>query len=104
LTEQTARKSRQTLSRESTARLRTGLATCHSTRGLTPEARAAIVMVCAEARRDEWSPETLLVAVKDACFSAPEIAHMMTTSERDGLLARVITACIQEFFRISRAD
>lgn len=84
--------------------LRDGLATCRGQRGLTPEARDAIVTLCAGARRDGWTPEHLLVAVKQACATSPEISHLTTTSERDAFLAKIITACIQEFFRSDPAD
>lgn len=86
------------LSKEAMEKLRDGLASCRGTRGLTPEARDAIVMLCADARRDGWPPEQLLIAVKDACAGSPEISHLTSTSERDAFLAKIITACIQEYF------
>ena len=88
---------------EAMDQLRDGLATCRSKRGLTPEAQRAIVTLCDGARRDSWTPEQLIVAVKDACYQSNEIAHLTTTSERDAFLARIVTACIQEFFRQDRA-
>ncbi len=91
------------LSKESMDQFRKGLATCRSKRGLTPEAIQAIVMLCDGARRDAWTPEQLVVAVKDACYTSSEITHLTTTSERDAFLAKIITACIQEFFRQDRA-
>ncbi|MDO8502408.1 MAG: hypothetical protein Q7S20_11255 [Gemmatimonadaceae bacterium] len=84
---------------DSMARLQTGLATCRPTRRLTPEARDALMAICGGARRDGWTPEQLLVAVKDACNTSSEISHLTTTSERDAFLAKVITVCIQEFYR-----
>lgn len=79
--------------------LREGLATCRSTRGLTPEANAAIVAVCEKARQDGWTAEQLLMAVKDACYQSPEIAPLASTSERDTFLAKVVSACIREFYK-----
>jgi hypothetical protein len=99
-----ARAPRLALSKEAMDKLRAGLATCRSRRGLTPEAREAIVMLCADARREGWPPEALLVAVKEGCHSSNEISHLTTTSERDAFLAKVVTACIQEFFRTDRTD
>lgn len=87
------------LSEESMDQLRKGLATCRSKRGLTNEARQAIMMLCDGARRDAWTPEQLVVAVKDTCYTSNEITHLTTTSERDAFLAKIVTACIQEFFR-----
>jgi hypothetical protein len=39
------------------------------------------------------------MAVKDACYGSPEIAHLTTTSERDAFLAKVVSACIREFYK-----
>ena len=87
------------LSPEGMKTLREGLATCRSKRGLTPEANAAIVSLCRDARANGWTAEQLLMAVKDACYSSPEISHLTTTSERDAFLAKIVTACIREFYR-----
>lgn len=88
-----------TLPKEAMADLRDGLATCGGSRRLTPQAQASITSVCHYARGAKWTPEQLLVAVKDACYTSPEITQMTTTSERDAFLSKVVTACIQEFFR-----
>ncbi|MEP6508941.1 MAG: hypothetical protein ABJC63_12015 [Gemmatimonadales bacterium] len=79
------------------------MATCRSKRGLTPEANAAIIALCEEARQDGWTAEQLLMAVKDACYGAPEIAHLTSTSERDAFLAKVISSCIREFYKDGQA-
>ncbi|MEO5902617.1 MAG: hypothetical protein ABIQ55_01250 [Gemmatimonadaceae bacterium] len=79
--------------------LREGLATCRSKRGLTPEADAAIVELCVDAREKGWTAEQLLMAVKDACYRSPEISHLTTNSERDAFLAKIVSACIREFYR-----
>lgn len=103
VSEHTAGAQHPGLSKDLMEELRSGLATCRSMHGLTPEARQAIVNLCDGARRDSWTPEQLVVAVKDACYSSTEIAHLTTTSERDAFLARIVTECIQEFFRQGRA-
>lgn len=90
---------RRVLPEDAMARLQAGLATCRSGHALTLEARDSIVAVCAGARRDAWTPEQLVIAVKDACYTSPEISHLTPTSERDAFLAMVITVCIQEFYR-----
>lgn len=79
--------------------MREGLATCRSKRGLTPEANAAIVSLCNDAHENGWTAEQLLMAVKDACYSSPEISHLTTTSERDAFLAKVVSSCIREFYK-----
>ncbi len=87
------------LPEETMAELRDGLATCRGSRRLTPQAQASITTLCRYARGARWTPEQLLVAVKDACYTSPEITHMTTTSERDAFLSKIVTACIKEFFR-----
>jgi hypothetical protein len=79
-------------------RLRDGIATCKSSRGLSPEARAVIADLCGIARGKSWTPEQLLIAVKDACYSSPEISSLTTTSEREAMLSTIVTACISEFY------
>ena len=92
------------LSSEAMTTLRVGLATCKSKRGLTPEANAAIVSLCEGAKHDGWSAEQLLMAVKDACYLSPEIAHLTSTSERDAFLAKIVSACIKEYYKGSNGD
>lgn len=91
------------LSDEILKSLQDGLATCSSRRGLSPEARSAIARLCAVARESAWTPEQLVIVVKDAVYSSPEIVHMTTASEREALLATIVTGCIQEFYT-ARAD
>ncbi len=95
----TIRSQHPPLSPESMKILRDGLATCRSKRGLTPEAVAAVGSLCANAHKEGWTAEQLLMAVKEACYSSAEISHLTTTSERDAFLSKVISACIREFYR-----
>ena len=92
------------LSSAATDKLREGLATCRSKHALSPEAHEAVVALCAEARGNGWTPEQLIVAVKDAYSASHDISPLTTTSEREAFLATLVTSCIQEFFRKSRAD
>ena len=80
-------------------RLQEGFATWRTHRTLTPEANAIVADLCKSAKQAGWSPEQLVVAVKNACNDSPEIREMTTTSERDAFLGRLVTACIKEFFR-----
>jgi hypothetical protein len=41
----------------------------------------------------------MVVAVKSTCYSSEQVAGIDTTSERDALLAKVVTACIKEYYR-----
>ena len=84
------------LSDEILKSLQDGLATCTSRRALSPEARRAIARLCAVARENSWNPEQLVVVVKEA--SLPRISHFTTTSEREAMLAAIVTGCIQEFY------
>ena len=83
--------------------LRDGLATCSVRRGLSPEARKAIASVCVVARDNSWTAEQLLILVKEVCYTSPEISHLTTTSEREALLASIVSGCIHEYYT-PRAD
>jgi hypothetical protein len=80
------------------ARLRDGIATCKSSHGLSLEARGVIAEVCNLARDGRWTPEQLIVAVKEACYSSPEIAMLTTASEREAMMATIVTGCICEYY------
>ena len=83
--------------------LRDGLATCSLRRGLSPEARKAIASVCAAAHDNSWTVEQLLILVKEVCYTSPEISHLTTTSDREAMLATIVSGCIQEYYT-PRAD
>ena len=87
------------LPKEALDKLRSSLAARGTRKTLSTEEREVVAELCSGARKGGWTPEQLIVAVKDACYTSPEIAHLTTTSERDAFLARIVTACIEEFFR-----
>jgi hypothetical protein len=60
--------------------------------------RPAITTICAEARQREITPERLLVIIKEMWRVLPEVQNLPRGAERDGLLERVITISIEEFF------
>jgi hypothetical protein len=91
------------LSDEILKSLRASLATCTSRQGLSTEARMALATVCSVARQNSWTPEQLLILVKEVCYTSPEIAHLTTTSERDALLSTIVSGCIREYYS-PRAD
>ena len=66
---------------------------------LGPEQDELVRVLCQGARRAGWTPEQLVVAVKDACSSSADISQRTTTSERETFLARIVTACIKEYYR-----
>ena len=84
---------------EALQRLRTSLPTWRARQVLPPEASSIVQELCAGARASGWTPEQLIVAVKNACYSSEEVTQLDTTSERDALLSRVVTTCIKEYFR-----
>jgi hypothetical protein len=91
------------LSDEILKSLRDGLATCSLNRGLSLEARNALAAVCSYAHEKSWSPEQLLILVKEVCYTSPEISHLTTTSEREALLSTIVRGCIHEYYT-PRAD
>jgi hypothetical protein len=91
------------LSDEILKSLQDGLATCTSHRALSPEARRAIAKFCTLARENSWTPEQLVIVVKEACHLSPEISHGTPTADRETLISMIVTSCIQEFYT-PRAD
>ena len=89
---------------DSVRKLRDGLSTCKTSRGLSREARASISELCESARKSDWAMEHLIIAVKEACYQSAEIARLTSTSEREALVSTVVTACIQEFYAPVLAD
>ena len=85
-------------------RLRSSLPYWRARSALPPEATVIVQDLCAAARAAGWTPEQLVVAVKTACYASDEVTQLDTTSERDALLARVVTSCIKEFFRGNEAN
>ena len=79
-------------------RLRASLPSWRARSALPPEATVIVRELCTAARAAGWTPEQLVVAVKNTFYSSNEV-KLDTTSERDALLARVVTSCIKEFFR-----
>jgi hypothetical protein len=60
--------------------------------------RSAVRLVCADARRQHYTPEKLLVDLKDVLRATPAVQQVPRGPERDDLVARVVTLCIDEFF------
>jgi hypothetical protein len=60
--------------------------------------RRAVQIVCADARLKRYTPERLLIDVKDALRVLPEVQQMARGPERDEFISSVVTLCIDEFF------
>lgn len=63
-----------------------------------PDLRRALRTVCAEAHRRHLRAEQLLILFKQAWSSLPEVEQLPRGIERDELLGRIITVCIEEFY------
>ena len=70
--------------------------------GLAPssasELRFAIRLICHDARRSDWSPESLVVAFKTAVHSVPALQRLPRGPKRDEFITRLVTLCINEFY------
>ena len=64
--------------------------------------RNAVQLICAEARVKNYTPERLLIDVKDALRLSPEVQQLPRGPERDEVVASVVTLCINEFFGAGR--
>jgi len=60
--------------------------------------RRAIRAMCDEAHRNGLRAEQLLVILKDAWSSLPEVARLSPGGTRERLLDRIVTMCVEEFY------
>lgn len=88
-----------TLPPEIATDLRMALSQCRAASGLPEIVRETIRLACSTAKENLWTPEQLVVAVKEVCFSSTELLRLCTSSEREEIVARVVTGCIREFYR-----
>ena len=63
------------------------------------ELQASLLVVATEARARDILPEQLLVRLKDAWGSLPEVRAMRDAQQQARLLERVVTACIREYYK-----
>ena len=61
--------------------------------------RAALRAVAVEAQARQIRAEQLIVVLKQVWHTVPEVRSAPTRDIQDGLLDRLITACIQEYYR-----
>jgi hypothetical protein len=69
---------------------------------VTPRQRAVLIEICSGPEQFDHTPEQLLVAFKDGLNDAADHAEIPHGSDRDDLLARLVTAFIEELFRSPR--
>jgi hypothetical protein len=60
--------------------------------------QASLVRVATEARARDILPEQLLVRLKEAWSTLPEVRAMRDANEQARLLERVVTMCIREYY------
>jgi hypothetical protein len=58
----------------------------------------SLLMMANEARARTILPEQLLIVLKDVWNTLPEVRSMKDTREQIGMLQRVVTMCIKEYY------
>jgi hypothetical protein len=93
-------RARPRLSAQGVAVLQTALERTVASRNPTSVAglQHAIRRICLDARRNAWPPEQLLVAFKKALHSLPCVQRLTAGPDRDELVARLVTLCIEEYY------
>jgi hypothetical protein len=66
---------------------------------VTHRQRALLIQICSASERYDHTPEQLLVAFKEALHDAADQANVPHGGDRDELLARLVSAFIEELFR-----
>jgi hypothetical protein len=80
--------------------LRTALARSGTGHTVTSEQRAIIQQICAAPEKLTFAPEDFLIAFKLALANAANSVGIPPGPERNDLLARMVSVCIEEFFRL----
>lgn len=65
----------------------------------TPMYRPQLRALAIEARARRMSPEQLLCALKQSWSARPEVRDPRRRSEATVILAKIVTICIEEYFR-----
>ena len=71
---------------------------------VSAEQRAAIRRICSAPERHHYEPEDLLIAFKLALVDAANEVGIPPGSDRNDLLARLVTAYIEEFYGAPASD
>jgi hypothetical protein len=81
--------------------LRTALTLSGTGRAVTSEQRAIIHQICSAPEKLAFAPEDFVIAFKLALTNAANELGIRPGSDRNELLARLVSICIEEFFRSS---
>jgi hypothetical protein len=84
--------------------LRTALELNGTARTVTSEQRAIINQICSAPERLTFAPEDFVIAIKLALTNAANELGIRPGSDRNELLARLVSVCIEEFFRAPSAN
>lgn len=87
------------LDAESVARLRAALAEVARDGNPTSTLRDELCRVADEARSRQIRAEQLLVLLKDLWADLPEVRRAVDVKEKAALLQRLVTWCIEEYYR-----
>ncbi|MDQ6769934.1 MAG: hypothetical protein M3Z54_08105 [Gemmatimonadota bacterium] len=82
------------------ALLRTALSAAGTGITVTSEQRAIINQICSAPEKLTFAPEDFLIAFKLALTNAANEVGIHPGPERNDLLARMVSICIEEFFRL----
>jgi hypothetical protein len=80
--------------------LRSALSAKSTGRAITSEQRAIITQICSAPEKASFAPEDFLIAFKLALVNAANEVGIPPGPERNEFLARMVSVCIEEFFRL----
>jgi hypothetical protein len=80
--------------------LRTALRLSGTARAVTSEQRAIINQICSAPEKLTFAPEDFVIAFKLALTNAANEVGIRPGADRTELLARLVSVCIEEFFRL----
>ena len=80
--------------------LRTALKLNGTARAVNSEQRAIINQICSSPEKLTFAPEDFVIAFKLALTNAANEVGIRPGSDRNELLARLVSVCIEEFFRL----
>jgi hypothetical protein len=67
---------------------------------VTSEQRAIINQICSAPEKKTFAPEDFLIAFKLALTNAANEVGIPPGPDRNDLLTRIVSVCIEEFFRL----
>ena len=80
--------------------LRTALRLGGTARAVSSEQRAIIQQICSAPEKAAFAPEDFVIAFKLALTNAADDVGIKPGPDRNDLLARLVSVCIEEFFRV----